>query len=269
MDKLAVCFYGYTDAMPAMKKGRIEGDLSCKQKKGVVYRFVSYEGDRYSFTEYLRVILKGATELKETTYRDKTEYRVCYPNSMIVPLNKTQYAFCKYLWENGFADDVKAEAYQQAEERKKQEEAARLEEQQRRENEEIKKRIDERKQYNAHVISLCSAVCDAYPKAVAIVRKYTDKYYRKYMDKFYGSDKPISVRLFHVPALILNWKAIMDDDVFSKYAEEDLRNYLLTHNSCSRKLFTLFTGIKLPANNKGTYDAVTSWLQNPTVKEEI
>lgn len=264
MDKLAVCFYGYTDAMPAMKRGRIEGDLSSKKQKGVLYKRVSYEGEIYSYTEYLRVILKGATELKETSlspYQDKKEYRVCYPNSWIVPLNKTQYEFCKYLWENGFTDDAKAEAYQQEEERKKQEEIARIREQKHLEDEEIKKRADERKRYAAHVMSLCPAVYDAYPKAVAIVRKYTDK--------FYGADKPISVRLFRVPALLLNWNAIMADDFLSKYAEEDLRNYLLTHNACSRKLFTLFTGIRLPANNKGTSDAVTSWLQNPTVKEEI
>ena len=175
MDKLAVCFYGYTDGMPAMKKGRVEGDLSCQQKKGVIYRYVHYDGERYSFTEYLRAILKGATELKETTYQEKTEYRVCYPDSTIRPLNKTQYAFCKYLWENGFADDAKAEAYYAEEERRKQEEAARQEEQERQKEEEIKKRVAERKEYEAHMMALCPDVYASYPKAVSVVRKYTDK----------------------------------------------------------------------------------------------
>lgn len=261
MDKRAVCFYGYTDTLPAMKKGRVESDLSCKRKKGVVYKYVSYDGETYSYTEYLRVILKDAIGLKENTYQDRTDYRVCYPNSMIIPLNKTQYEFCKYLWENGYADDAKAEAYRQQEKQREEEEIARIREQQKQRDEEIKMRVEEKKKYDSRIMDLCVEVQSSYPKAVRIVRRY--------IDKVYDAGKPIIPRLFHAAALVLNWQSIMADDICKKYAEADLRNYLATHNPCSRKLFTLFTGLNLPPNNKGTEEVINAWLQNPIVKEDI
>ena len=252
MDTMIRCFYGFANGKSEMQRNNIYTRLTSVKTKGKTYSGVLYEGKRFSYTEYIRQLVKESDDLQVAERDGKKEYRIMFPNHTMVQLNKTQYDFAVYLKENGFQDDAKAEAFydqQQAEaiERAKKEKADEQAAAEKRIayniakhefEEKLQKWIDETESSN--------------PYAVAVAMKTaTDSGYN------------YNVRLLRVLALMKHSEYMQESETASQIYRNAIRESLYMGNKTSRKLFQVYSGLKLPNTEKGTTEVLERWLSSP------
>lgn len=254
MDTMIRCFYGFANGKSEMQRNNIYTRLTSVKTKGKTYSGVLYEGKRFSYTEYIRQLVKESDDLQVVERDGKKEYRIMFPNHTMVQLNKTQYDFAVYLKENGFQDDAKAEAFydqQQAEaiERAKKEKADEQAAAEKRIayniakhefEEKLQKWIDETESSN--------------PYAVAVAMKTaTDSGYN------------YNVRLLRALALMKHVDYMQESEATSQLYRNALRESLYMGNKTSRRLFQLYSGLKLPNTEKGTTEVLEQWYSSPKV----
>lgn len=254
MNTRTLCFFGFADQKSEMQKSNIYARLSSVRRRGQSYSGVNYNGKQYSYTEYIRQLVKEAVEFRIVDHDGKKEYRIMFPNHMMVTLNKTQYDFAVYLKENGYEDDAKADAYyaqyskESAEkyEREKAEEQAAAE---RRVQYNIRKH-----EFESSLDQWIAETEQSHPYAVSIAQKKSE-------DLGY----PYNHRLMRVLALMCHSEMLNESDVAQEMFNKAIRESLYVGNKVSRKLFELYSGFKLPSTEKGTTEALEQWLQSPVV----
>lgn len=108
LDKMSNCLYGYTEQFAGAEKARVENHLTIQKKGGVPYKGCRHNGETYSYTEYIRQMLKEGTKPEEYVNGKRTAYKLVYPDGSYIDINKSQFGFANFLIENGYVDDKKA-----------------------------------------------------------------------------------------------------------------------------------------------------------------
>lgn len=249
VNKASICFYGYTDNMSGVEKVRTENALSTRKIGKVTYKLVNYNDVVYSYTEYIRQMLKDGLTLREDNSGKRTEYSLVYPNGFYIEITKTQYGFAKYLLENGFVDDEKAYMFQNeiVEKQKQAEEQAKSiqEETERKQQEWLERK-------------------ESYDHKVGIYDTYTEKNFPHAVDiaHIIASKEGFSYNAHNLRVLtLLTHPELINDSGTRNFYEEELGELLNRHNHISRKLFTEYSGIAIG----NVDDAVKTWMDNPVV----
>lgn len=254
MDTMIRCFYGFANGKSEMQRNNIYTHLTSVKTKGKTYSGVLYEGKRFSYTEYIRQLVKESDDLQVAERDGKKEYRIMFPNHTMVQLNKTQYDFAVYVKENGFADDAKAEAFYAQEQQA-------LREQHDKEKADEEAAAKKRKEYSAQNTAM-DALLDQWvldmekehPHAMAVARKIAADHGYAY-----------NARLLRILALMHNSKLLHDSAVARELYQRKMRESLYTGNKVSRKLFQLYSGMTLPNTEKGTAEVLEAWYKSPAV----
>lgn len=256
MDNLAVSFYGYTDAMPPMEKARVENHLTTHRVKGIAYRLVKDNGVLYSRTEHLRNMVKGGYTFQSEECSGKTTYWA-WRERWGIKLNKTDWLFCCYLADNGYGEDEKASQYVvwEKEEHTRREQLRQQEAQAKRDLEERERQ--KKDTLEAAVARWSAELANTCPQAVAYATAYLSK--RGYA---------FHPRILGILALLQHPEVAKQGEGMTQLYFNALAETLATHNGCSRKLFEMFTGQKLPTTNKGTLAVLHGWLRHPVIRRE-
>ena len=254
MNPMARCFYGFADGKTEMQKSNIYSRLSSAKRKGTTYHGVNYNGVRYSYMEYIRQLVKESEDLLVVERDGKKEYRVVFPDHMMVVLNKTQFDFACYLKENGFADDAKAEAFYEKEQQA-------MREQYDREKAEEQAAAEKRIAYNVEKHAFNDSLNQwmlemeqLHPNAVLVAKKMAADHGYSY-----------GLQLLRILALMHHAEMLEGSSAACELYKKSMRESLYTGNKVSRKLFQLYSGMKLPATVSGTNEALEKWFQSPIV----
>ena len=259
--KDTISFYGFTDSMEPRMKGMTEKRLKTLSYKGKVYNRVKFQGESMTFPEYYRMLSQQCVAFDSVESNGKTTYRAITPEGSYYPLNKTQFDFCRYLKAHGFDDNDKAAAYRQMETQKAEQAEKEADAAKAVAEEMEKKKAEQWRAYNEKLLGLMGKVAADYPDAMKIAAKYADKY------RFPPDTRDeLTIRLFRVPAILLNYESLMADALTNQFCDSNLSSYLETRNQCSRRLFQYFTGIKLPPTNRDTKAVLEKWKENPIIK---
>lgn len=250
LDKMSSCLYGYTEQFAGAEKARVENHLTIQKKGGVSYKGCRHNGETYSYTEYIRQMLKEGTKPEEYVNGKRTAYKLVYPDGSYIDINKSQFGFANFLIENGYVDDKKALKAQKiiAEKQRKKE----ADEKAMRENAEKKQHEWlERKEKYEHKVGIYDSYTEKnYPKAVDVANTIASK-----EGFLYNAHNLRVLTLLTHPELI-------DDPSTMQFYKEELAELLNKHNHISRKLFTLYSGIDIGTSIE---NAVQTWLGNPIV----